>query len=210
MSANGRVKSVSDEAIVAALAGGATYANAATAAGVSSRTVRRRMEDPDFRGEVAAARRQAVEQIRARLTANAPNRRHGPRPDLLRDRVWGEAGQSRGVRLSEDHRTEPGRDTRLERHASGRSATAAAQASARPVARWCSGRSLAHWVAPDSDSERAVTPAGFLPSALPRPRCIASASATATVGTIGSPHDRRPRRAELPCRLRPVNRYRVH
>jgi hypothetical protein len=71
MSANGRVKSGSDEGIVAALAGGATYADAASAAGVSARTVRRRMEDPEFRGEVTAARRQAVEQIRARLTANA-------------------------------------------------------------------------------------------------------------------------------------------
>lgn len=70
MSANGHLKRISDEAIVAALAGGASYADAAAAAGVSSRTVRRRMEEAEFRNEVIAARRERVDRIRAKLAAS--------------------------------------------------------------------------------------------------------------------------------------------
>ena len=60
-----------DETIVAHLAAGATYGEAAVRAGCSKRTVERRMTDPAFRDRVAEARRDALAQTAARLAAVA-------------------------------------------------------------------------------------------------------------------------------------------
>lgn len=51
-----------DEKIIAALADGKSYGAAAEAAGVSYRTVQRRMADPLFRAEVGELRRLRAEQ----------------------------------------------------------------------------------------------------------------------------------------------------
>ena len=56
-----------DPALIAALAGGATIAEAAIRAGVSERTVYRRLEDADFRASVQQARADLVTQAVARL-----------------------------------------------------------------------------------------------------------------------------------------------
>ena len=61
-----------DPLIVAALAGGATYAQAAETAGVSPATVYRRMADPAFRADVAGERFQVVESIKGRLVTAGP------------------------------------------------------------------------------------------------------------------------------------------
>jgi len=70
MSANGR-RNV-DDLLAAVLASGATYREAAKAAHLSERTVRRRMEDEAFRGRIAAERaelvRRAVRQASGALT----------------------------------------------------------------------------------------------------------------------------------------------
>jgi hypothetical protein len=73
MSANGHGKHQSDELIVAALATGATYAEAATVADVSKSTVRRRMDEADFRARVYEEQRELVESMRARLLQAAPS-----------------------------------------------------------------------------------------------------------------------------------------
>jgi len=67
MDTNGRSRDPKDELIVDALATGATYADAGKTAKVSPRTVRRRMEDPEFRADVNAARRERIQSIRGRL-----------------------------------------------------------------------------------------------------------------------------------------------
>ena len=56
-----------DAALIAALAGGATMADAARAAGVGERTVYRRLQTPAFRARVIAARADLVERAAARL-----------------------------------------------------------------------------------------------------------------------------------------------
>jgi|SRR5829696_2003060 len=56
-----------DEAIISALACGHPYSEAARVAGVSDRTVRRRMQDPLFRAEVEEMRRTVMEQTSASL-----------------------------------------------------------------------------------------------------------------------------------------------
>lgn len=61
----------SDDALVAALAGGLSYAEAGQRAHVSERTVSRRMESPDFRQRVTAARAGYLERATARLAATA-------------------------------------------------------------------------------------------------------------------------------------------
>jgi hypothetical protein len=58
MSANGRHNA--DSALVAAIAAGLTYTEAGKTAGVSERTVRRRMADERFRSQVEAARTEFV------------------------------------------------------------------------------------------------------------------------------------------------------
>lgn len=60
-----------DPALVAALAAGATYAEAAARAGVSERTARRRMDDPAFRAALDDARAEVVSRAVDRLSATA-------------------------------------------------------------------------------------------------------------------------------------------
>lgn len=60
-----------DGQLIAALAGGASHAEAAAAAGVSLRTVTRRTSDPAFRSELAAARRELVDRALGALAAEA-------------------------------------------------------------------------------------------------------------------------------------------
>jgi hypothetical protein len=73
MSSNGHGKRENDELVVAALATGATYAEAAASSGVSKSTVRRRMAEPDFRARVYEERRELVDSMRARLLQAAPS-----------------------------------------------------------------------------------------------------------------------------------------
>jgi hypothetical protein len=56
-----------DEVIMAALAACADYATAGQAAGVSERTVRRRMADPSFAAEVSRRRGERVSTLPGRL-----------------------------------------------------------------------------------------------------------------------------------------------
>lgn len=60
-------RTVQDEEIKAALAAGHSYAEAATLAGVSARTVRRRMEDEAFAGEVRRLRAERAAQLSSSL-----------------------------------------------------------------------------------------------------------------------------------------------
>jgi DNA-binding LacI/PurR family transcriptional regulator len=69
MAARGR--SAADAVLVAALASGATQREAAEQAGVSERTVRRRLDDDDFRSAVEEARREMVAQAVAHLSGTA-------------------------------------------------------------------------------------------------------------------------------------------
>ncbi len=61
-----------DEVIVAALSIGASYGQAAEQAGVSSRTVARRMADPAFAQRVGDLQRQHFTAIAGSLLAGAP------------------------------------------------------------------------------------------------------------------------------------------
>src|SRR5262245_66356005 len=65
MAAGGRKNA--DEALALLLAGGRTHHDAAAAARVSERTVRRRLADPRFRERVAALRAAMVERAAAIL-----------------------------------------------------------------------------------------------------------------------------------------------
>ncbi len=58
MSGNGR--HTADAVLIAALAGGATILDAAEQGGVNERTVRRRLEDADFKRQVNAARAELI------------------------------------------------------------------------------------------------------------------------------------------------------
>ena len=69
MSVSGR--SGGDAVLVAALAAGCTYEDAARQAGVSERTVRRRLDDPGFRKQVDAARGEMISRAVAQLSAAA-------------------------------------------------------------------------------------------------------------------------------------------
>ncbi len=60
-----------DQVVVAALAGGATYDQAGAAAGISGRTVRRRMRDDAFRARVHEASSELARAVAARLTASS-------------------------------------------------------------------------------------------------------------------------------------------
>lgn len=55
--------------LIAALAAGASYVDAAKAAGVSERTVRRRMAEPAFRQQVDEIRAEMLAQAVAKLTS---------------------------------------------------------------------------------------------------------------------------------------------
>src|SRR3954464_15182527 len=82
MSVRGR--SGGDVVLVAALAGGATYEDAAKRAGVSERTVRRRLDDPAFKRQVDEARAEMLSQATARLTSAALDA-----VEALRGLCWG-------------------------------------------------------------------------------------------------------------------------
>lgn len=69
MTARGR--SSADSLLIAALASGATQREAADRAGVSERTVRRRLSDPEFCAAVEHARREMVAQAVAHLSGTA-------------------------------------------------------------------------------------------------------------------------------------------
>jgi len=60
-----------DDALLLALACGATKENAALKAGVSERTVYRRLKDPDFRQRLQALRSDMVQRAANVLTASA-------------------------------------------------------------------------------------------------------------------------------------------
>ncbi len=56
-----------DELLIAGLAEGWTHAEAGKQAGVSAKTVQRRLKDPEFAGAVARRRRERVERLTAQL-----------------------------------------------------------------------------------------------------------------------------------------------
>ena len=60
-----------DDEVLSALLTGATRTGAAEMAGVSERTVRRRLEDPAFRRRLADARAAIVAEVVARIAAEA-------------------------------------------------------------------------------------------------------------------------------------------
>jgi hypothetical protein len=64
-----RRRGAADAVLVAALAGGATQADAAAEAGVSERTVRRRLDAPAFRQDLDVARADLVRTSTDRLVA---------------------------------------------------------------------------------------------------------------------------------------------
>ena len=71
MAANGRHRDV-DDLLVAALASGRSYREAGAAAGISERTVRRRMADPAFRGKVVELRGAEIDRTRGLILREAP------------------------------------------------------------------------------------------------------------------------------------------
>src|SRR5262245_3905144 len=60
-----------DSALIAALAAGDTAAEAARKAGVSERTVRRRLDDPGFKRALEAAKAEALARAVAKLSDRA-------------------------------------------------------------------------------------------------------------------------------------------
>jgi hypothetical protein len=71
---SGGVRKSANSVLVTALAAGAKIADAATRAGVSERTVFRRLQDPDFQAQVQAARAAMVSEavgILSRSSADA-------------------------------------------------------------------------------------------------------------------------------------------
>ena len=57
-----------DVALLVALVAGATVADAASRAGVGERTVFRRLDDPNFRGELSTLRRRLLDDAVAEMT----------------------------------------------------------------------------------------------------------------------------------------------
>jgi hypothetical protein len=72
MSTNANDKRDRNLLIVAALANGSTYDDAAKAAGVSRATVARRMGEVEFRARVLEEREQVIERARGTLASGAP------------------------------------------------------------------------------------------------------------------------------------------
>ena len=67
MHTNGHGRRHVDDRLIAALVAGASYRNAAQTVGVSLSTVRRRMNDGDFRARVMEERTAFVETVKRRL-----------------------------------------------------------------------------------------------------------------------------------------------
>jgi hypothetical protein len=63
-----RRRAAQDEILIAALAAGESYSAAAKIAGITSRTVARRMADPAFASEVSRRRGQIVAELTGKLT----------------------------------------------------------------------------------------------------------------------------------------------
>ena len=61
-----------NDILAAAVASGATHAEAGRKAGVSERTVRRRLDEPEFAGQVARIKDEIVRQTTNRLTGLTP------------------------------------------------------------------------------------------------------------------------------------------
>ncbi|MBI4491729.1 MAG: hypothetical protein HY690_02935 [Chloroflexi bacterium] len=129
VAANGRHSA--DSALVVALSGGQTLQSAAKQAGVSERTVRRRLADPAFRSQLAAAQAatlasavaalgaasgEAVTALRGLLASGPPATRLGAAKAIL----------ELGVRLRESEN--------LERRVAELEAGAAQRKEARPCA----------------------------------------------------------------------------
>jgi hypothetical protein len=68
MRTNANGKRDRDALVIAALAGGASYAEAGRVASLSKATVARRMAEPAFRAEVNGAREQMIDQARGILS----------------------------------------------------------------------------------------------------------------------------------------------
>lgn len=66
-----RISKAEEQALVTALAFGATVENAARKAGIGERTAYRRLSDPDFRARVDQARQEAVLRTAGMLTGAA-------------------------------------------------------------------------------------------------------------------------------------------
>ena len=64
-------RSGADSVILSSLAAGLTAAEVARAAGVSERTVRRRLSDPEFAAKIEAARNEALHRAAAKVSAGA-------------------------------------------------------------------------------------------------------------------------------------------
>ncbi len=80
-----------DELLIVALVVGGTYAAAGEVGGVSERTVRRRMADPDFAAEVSRRRGERVAGIAGQLVSIGPDA-----IEVIRDCM---AADTAGVRL---------------------------------------------------------------------------------------------------------------
>jgi hypothetical protein len=71
MRTNANGKRDRDALVIAALAGGASYADAGRVAGLSKSTVARRMAEPAFRTEVNDARERTIDQARGILSSGS-------------------------------------------------------------------------------------------------------------------------------------------
>ncbi len=61
---------ISDEKIIAAILSNGTFEEAAKSCGITSRTIRDRLQDPDFRADYAAAKNEILRQAVTRLNSN--------------------------------------------------------------------------------------------------------------------------------------------
>lgn len=68
---NNRGRSTADPRLAAELLAGSTVADAADAAGISERTVYRRLNDPEFQGRLSEARAEFAEHVSDRLAEAA-------------------------------------------------------------------------------------------------------------------------------------------
>ena len=73
MSTNDATRRHRNALLVAALARGASYTEAARIAGISKATVSRRMREPAFRAEVNDAREQVIDRVRGYLNDATPS-----------------------------------------------------------------------------------------------------------------------------------------
>jgi hypothetical protein len=92
-----------DEVLVEALANGSSYAEAGDLAGVSARTVRRRMSDPTFSAEVAKRRNERLGVVSGRLSQLAERALDVLEGALASERA-GEALRAADMVLSLDRR----------------------------------------------------------------------------------------------------------